>query len=73
MYLLLSLQYRLRLIYQFYKVGDAGPILDAMAMMLENISAVTDVARTTIAAVFRSAQIIASIPNLSYQNKATSQ
>ncbi|CAH8385363.1 unnamed protein product [Eruca vesicaria subsp. sativa] len=52
------------------KVGDAGPILDAMAMMLENISAVTDVARTTIAAVFRSAQIIASIPNLSYQNKA---
>ncbi|KAJ4904063.1 Uncharacterized protein Rs2_18014 [Raphanus sativus] len=52
------------------KVGDAGPILDAMAMMLENISAVTDVARSTIAAVFRSAQIIASIPNLSYQNKA---
>ncbi|CAF2093795.1 unnamed protein product [Brassica napus] len=54
------------------KVGDAGPILDAMAMMLENISAVTDVARTTIAAVFRTAQIIASIPNLSYQNKAIS-
>ncbi|CAN8317887.1 unnamed protein product [Cochlearia groenlandica] len=52
------------------KVGDAGPILDAMAVMLENISAVTDVARTTIAAVFRTAQIIASIPNLSYQNKA---
>ncbi|XP_023640747.1 uncharacterized protein LOC17889595 isoform X3 [Capsella rubella] len=52
------------------KVGDAGPILDAMAMMLENISAVTNVARTTIAAVFRTAQIIASLPNLSYQNKA---
>ncbi|XP_019082322.1 PREDICTED: uncharacterized protein LOC104699388 isoform X2 [Camelina sativa] len=52
------------------KVGDAGPILDAMATMLENISAVTNVARTTIAAVFRTAQIIASIPNLSYQNKA---
>ncbi|KAL9302479.1 putative protein EFR3 [Arabidopsis thaliana] len=34
------------------KVGDAGPILDAMALMLENISAVTDVARTTIAAAF---------------------
>ncbi|KAH0924703.1 hypothetical protein HID58_016959 [Brassica napus] len=47
------------------KVGDAGPILDAMAMLLENISAVTDVARTTMAAVFRTAQIIASIPNLS--------
>ncbi|KAH0882060.1 hypothetical protein HID58_058156 [Brassica napus] len=54
------------------KVGDAGPILDAMAMMLENISGVTDVARTTIASVFRTAQIIASVPNLSYQNKATS-
>ncbi|CAH8354819.1 unnamed protein product [Eruca vesicaria subsp. sativa] len=52
------------------KVGDAGPILDAMAMMLENISAVTNVARTTVAAVFRTAQIITSIPNLSYQNKA---
>ncbi|KAJ0258326.1 hypothetical protein HA466_0071340 [Hirschfeldia incana] len=52
------------------KVGDAGPILDAMAMMLENISAITDVARTTIASVFRTAQIIASIPNLYYQNKA---
>ncbi|XP_048609721.1 protein SEMI-ROLLED LEAF 2-like [Brassica napus] len=52
------------------KVGDAGPILDAMAMMLENISGVTDVARTTIASVFRTAQIIASVPNLSYQNKA---
>ncbi|KAL0861927.1 hypothetical protein Bca101_041045 [Brassica carinata] len=34
------------------KVGDAGPILDAMAMILENISAVTDVARTTIASAF---------------------
>lgn len=62
----------MRLICQFSKVGDAGPILDAMALMLENISAVTDVARTTIAAVFRTAQIIASIPNLQYQNKATS-
>ncbi|CAN6823120.1 unnamed protein product [Brassica oleracea] len=54
------------------KVGDAGPILDAMALMLENIPAVTDVARNTIASVFRTAQIIASVPNLSYQNKATS-
>ncbi|KAL0665857.1 hypothetical protein Bca4012_028561 [Brassica carinata] len=42
------------------KVGDAGPILDAMALMLENIPAVTDVARNTIASVFRTAQIIAS-------------
>uniref|UniRef100_M4CKB8 Uncharacterized protein n=1 Tax=Brassica campestris TaxID=3711 RepID=M4CKB8_BRACM len=42
------------------KVGDAGPILDAMALMLENIPAVTDVARNTIASVFHTAQIIAS-------------
>ncbi|XP_019058776.1 PREDICTED: uncharacterized protein LOC104818426 isoform X2 [Tarenaya hassleriana] len=52
------------------KVGDAGPILDAMAMMLENISAITDVARTMIATVFRAAQIIASMPYLSYRDKA---
>jgi len=58
--------------FNFTKVGDAGPILDAMALMLENIPAVTDVARNTIASVFRTAQIIASVPNLSYQNKATS-
>ncbi|CAI9099950.1 OLC1v1036852C1 [Oldenlandia corymbosa var. corymbosa] len=52
------------------KVGDAGRILDAMSVMLENISNITVIARTTIAAVFRTAQIIASLPNLSYQNKA---
>lgn len=53
-----------------YKVGDAGPILDIMAAMLENISAITIIARTTVSAVFRTAQVIASIPNLSYKNKA---
>ncbi|XP_052176294.1 protein SEMI-ROLLED LEAF 2 isoform X2 [Diospyros lotus] len=52
------------------KVGDAGPILDTMAAMLENISSITVIARTTIAAVFRTAQIVASIPNLSYKKKA---
>ncbi|CAA0829874.1 Uncharacterized protein SHERM_25387 [Striga hermonthica] len=52
------------------KVGDAGPILDVMASMLENISSITVIARTTIAAVYRTAQIIASLPNLSYKNKA---
>lgn len=51
------------------QVGDAGPILDAMAVMLENISTITVIARTTIAAVYRTAQIIAAMPNLSYQNK----
>ncbi|XVE75621.1 hypothetical protein DITRI_Ditri12bG0107900 [Diplodiscus trichospermus] len=52
------------------KVGDAGPILDAMAVMLENISNITVVARTMICVVYRTAQIVASIPNPSYQNKA---
>nr|TKR84091.1 uncharacterized protein D5086_0000261240 [Populus alba] len=53
-----------------YKVGDAGPILNIMAVMLENISNITVIARTTISAVYRTAQIVASLPNLSYQNKA---
>ncbi|XP_021659433.2 protein SEMI-ROLLED LEAF 2 isoform X2 [Hevea brasiliensis] len=52
------------------KVGDVGPILDKMAMLLENISMTTIVARTTISAVHRVAQIIASIPNISYHKKA---
>ncbi|KAJ6756298.1 putative EXPRESSED-RELATED [Salix purpurea] len=52
-----------------YKVGDAGPILDIMAVMLENISNITVIARTMISAVYRTAQIVASLPNLSYQNK----
>ncbi|KAG6397287.1 hypothetical protein SASPL_143453 [Salvia splendens] len=45
------------------KVGDAGQILDVMASMLENISSITVIARTTISAVYRTAQIIASMPN----------
>ncbi|XVF07235.1 hypothetical protein REPUB_Repub06bG0121300 [Reevesia pubescens] len=52
------------------KVGDAGPILDAMAVMLENISNITIIARSTICVVYRTAQIVASIPNPSYLNKA---
>ncbi|XP_057959815.1 protein SEMI-ROLLED LEAF 2-like isoform X2 [Malania oleifera] len=52
------------------KVGDAGPILDIMAVMLENISTITVIARTTISAVYRTSQIVASIPNMSYHNKA---
>ncbi|GMY18926.1 protein EFR3 homolog B [Fagus crenata] len=35
-----------------HKVGDAGPILDVMAVMLENISTITVIARTTISAAF---------------------
>jgi len=51
------------------QVGDAGPILNIMAVTLENISSVTTVARATISAVFRTAQIVAALPNVSYQNK----
>lgn len=53
-----------------YKVGDAGPILDVMAGMLENMSTVMVIARTTICVVYRAAQIVASLPNPSYRNKA---
>ncbi|XP_047981589.1 protein SEMI-ROLLED LEAF 2-like [Salvia hispanica] len=53
-----------------YKVGDAVHILDAMAVMMESISSTTVMARNTISAVYRVAQIVASKPNISYQNKA---
>ncbi|TKY62611.1 EFR3-like cmp44E [Spatholobus suberectus] len=52
------------------KVGEADPILDVMAMMLENISTIITTSRTTVYAVHRTAQIVASLPNVSYQNKA---
>lgn len=48
-----------------------GPILDKMAVLLENISMTAVLARTTISAVHRAAQIIASIPNISYHKKAS--
>ncbi|XWS35272.1 hypothetical protein CRYUN_Cryun21dG0111900 [Craigia yunnanensis] len=53
------------------KVGDVGPILDMMAVVLENISTNSIVARTTISAVHRTAEIISSIPNISYHKKAS--
>ena len=52
------------------RVGDAGPILGMMAVTLENLSTTTIVARTTIAAVYLIENIISSIPNRSYHNKA---
>ncbi|PUZ77921.1 hypothetical protein GQ55_1G412000 [Panicum hallii var. hallii] len=52
------------------KVGDAGPILDILAVVLENISSSTIVARSTISAAYRTAQIVASLPNLTHQSKA---
>ncbi|WVZ69371.1 hypothetical protein U9M48_018168 [Paspalum notatum var. saurae] len=51
------------------KVGDAGPILDILAVVLENISSSTIVARSTISAAYRTSQIVASLPNLSHQSK----
>lgn len=58
--------------YCHEQVGEAGPILDAMAVMLENISSITVVSRATVTAVYRTAQIVASLPNLSYKSKARS-
>lgn len=52
------------------KVGDAGPIFDLMAVVLENISSSTIVARTTISAVYQTAKLITSVPNVLYHNKA---
>ncbi|XP_020223321.1 protein EFR3 homolog A isoform X1 [Cajanus cajan] len=52
------------------KVGDVGPILDLMAVALENIPITTIIARTTISAVYQTAKLITSIPNVSYHNKA---
>lgn len=52
------------------KIGEAGPVLDMMAVMLENISTNVSVARATVSAIYRTAQIITSLPNSSYQNKA---
>ncbi|KAI3750265.1 hypothetical protein L2E82_20898 [Cichorium intybus] len=52
------------------KVGDASPIFDIMADMMENISSVKVIAQTTVAAVYRTAQVVASLPNIAYNNKA---
>ncbi|KAI3936086.1 hypothetical protein MKW98_015845 [Papaver atlanticum] len=53
------------------KVGDVGPILDMMAVVLESIpTANTVVSRSTISAVYRAAQIISTVPNVSYNMKA---
>lgn len=44
-----------------------------MAVMLENMPSITVMARTLINTVYRTAQIVASLPNLAYQNKARLQ
>lgn len=52
------------------KVGDIGPILDMMAVVLENIPSKAIMARSTISSVYHTARIAASLPNLSYHKKA---
>ncbi|XP_010069301.2 protein SEMI-ROLLED LEAF 2 isoform X2 [Eucalyptus grandis] len=52
------------------KVGDIGPILDMMAVVLESLPSTTLVARSTIYAVYRTARIISSIPSVSNDKKA---
>ncbi|CAL0329185.1 unnamed protein product [Lupinus luteus] len=52
------------------KVWDVGPILDLMAMVLENISTTNITARAVMSAVYQTAKLITSIPNVSYHKKA---
>ncbi|CAN6485446.1 unnamed protein product [Victoria cruziana] len=47
------------------KVGDAGPVFDILAVMLENISNNSVLARTTISAVNRTAQLVAPVSSIS--------
>ncbi|CAH8354406.1 unnamed protein product [Eruca vesicaria subsp. sativa] len=52
-----------------FKVGDAGPILDMLAVVLETISTNVFVARATASAILRAAHIVSVVPNVSYHNK----
>ncbi|KAJ1703700.1 hypothetical protein LUZ63_003479 [Rhynchospora breviuscula] len=52
------------------KVGDVGPILDMLAVVLENISPTATIAKATIASIYRTVRIAAaSLPNSSYDKK----
>nr|VDD08388.1 unnamed protein product [Brassica rapa] len=51
------------------KVGDAGPILDMLAVVLETISTNVLVARTTASAILRAAHIVSVVPNVTYHKK----
>ncbi|KAI3503996.1 hypothetical protein L1887_32540 [Cichorium endivia] len=53
-----------------HKVGDVGPILDLMAVVLENIPATASLSRTTMSALYWTSQVISSIPNIAYYKKA---
>ncbi|KAF6148777.1 hypothetical protein GIB67_019385 [Kingdonia uniflora] len=52
------------------KVGDVGPILDMMAMVFENIPTTAILAMVTILSVYRTTQLISTVPNISYYKKA---
>ncbi|KAJ4905022.1 ARM repeat superfamily protein [Raphanus sativus] len=51
------------------KVGEAGPILDMLAVVLETVSTNVLVARTTASAILRAAHIVSVVPNVSYHKK----
>ncbi|KAI3746591.1 hypothetical protein L6452_09026 [Arctium lappa] len=51
-------------------VGDVGLILDIMAVVLENIPTSAAIARANLSALYRTAQVISSIPNITYLGKA---
>ncbi|GAB2217925.1 hypothetical protein Droror1_Dr00001139 [Drosera rotundifolia] len=52
------------------KVGDVGPILDMMAVVLDNLPSSAIVARATMFSVYRVTQIIMSLPNMPYHEDA---
>lgn len=55
----------------YCQVGDIGPILDMLAVVLESLPPTTLVARSSIYAVYRTARVISSIPSLSNDKKAS--
>lgn len=54
-----------------FKVGDAGPILDMLAVVLETISTNVFVARTTASAILHAAHIVSVVPNVTYHKKVS--
>ncbi|KAK8968179.1 hypothetical protein KSP40_PGU008500 [Platanthera guangdongensis] len=51
------------------KVGDIGPILDMIVVVLENLPSSPIMARATVSCIFRTTQIAPSIPNVYHENK----
>lgn len=61
---------KIRLFFLFIQIDDIGPVLNTMAMLLENLSSRSSISRSTISSIYSTARIIAAVPNSSYQNKA---